>query len=503
MDFVKLQELPKLSSTYGESADQKRFKAFKKRLEESCGIVSDISAMLFSPSTDVSQLAVACGSKVTLYDLSFGAVSEVCSWSKHKNLINCIAYRRDGKLLIAADGDGSANIYDVGSTKTIIRRLRGHDGAIYSTCFCGDGTRVATAGIDQTVKIWDVPTGQIVYTLNGHTDAVRSVVPVGENGLLSSGSDGQIIYWDILEGVQITVMSHGSPVEKLAMFDSGALFYSLGSGKARLWDVRTIKEVQEPVPVRHTKPVTSAQVSNCGDYLATGSYDMTVKIVQISTGEVVGSFTCESAVTSMAWRGESICIGLETGKWIARQRRVLTSDAEPSNAAPTIDQMPDSNIRYYSTKTMSSGGDGMMSNNLKKESTADYLFRKFEYGKLVDFVMESNSSNELSFAVLDELIQRGGIRPALRGRSLEQLIVLVNWCTKNLVADPRCSISIIGQMIVAMLEENARTIATPSNDELGKKFTESIKNLNNKIAQELSLQYRASSLLGLLESVMS
>lgn len=496
MDFIKLHELPKLSSSLKESSNRKMFKSFKKRLEESCGVVSDVTAMSFSPSQDISQLAVACGSKVVLYDVGFGLAGEVCSWSKHKNLINCIAYRKDGKLLIAADGDGSANIYDVGVTKTIIRRLRGHDGAIYATCFCGDGTRVVTAGIDQTVKIWDVPTGQILYTLKGHTDAVRCVIPVGENGILSGGSDGQIIYWDVTEGSQIMTATHGCPIEKFALFDSGALFFSLGSGKARLWDVRTMKEVQEAAPVRHTKPVTCAQVSDCGDFIATGSFDMTVKITQIKTGDVVGSFACESPVTCMAWRGDSICIGFETGKWIARQRRI--SEAEPLVAAPTIDQAPDSNIRYYTTKTI--GGDVAGNANLKKQSTPDYLFRKYEYGKLIDFVLESNSPTQLSLAILDELIQRGGLQPALRGRTIEQLTMLVNWCTRNLVADPRCSVSIISQVIYAMIEQNPRTIA---QDELGRKFTESVRNLNNKIAQELTMQYRASSLVGLIESVMS
>jgi U3 small nucleolar RNA-associated protein 15 len=495
MDFIKLQELPKLSSSLNESSSKRLFKSFKKRLEESCGAVSDVTAMSFSPSTDISQLAVACGSKVVLYDIGFGVAGEVCSWAKHKNLISCIAYRKDGKLLIAADGDGSANIYDVGVTKTIIRRLRGHDGAIYSTCFCGDGTRVVTAGIDQTVKVWDVPTGQILFTLKGHTDAVRCVIPIGENGILSGGADGQIIYWDITDGSQITATTHGCPIEKFALFDSGALFYSLGSGKVRLWDVRTMKEVQEVTPVRHTKPVTCAQVSDCGDFLATCSFDMTVKITQIKTGEVVGSFACESPVTSLAWRGDSICIGFETGKWIARQRRI---EAEPVVAAPMIDQVAlDSNIRYYSTKTI---GSDASNNALKKQSTPDYLFRKYEYGKLVDFVLESNSPTQLSLAILDELIQRGGLQPALRGRTIEQLTMLVNWCTRNLVADPRCSVSIISQVVHALIEQNPRTIA---QDELGKTFTESVKNLNNKIAQELTMQYRAATLVGLIESVMS
>ena len=500
MDFIKLQELPKLSANIEVSSGYKMFKAYKKRFEHSCGIVSDVSAMSFCPSTDISQLAVTCGSKVVLYNMEFNSATEVSSWSKHKNLIHCLSYRKDGKLLIAADGDGSANIYDVGVTKAIIRRLRGHDGAIYATCFCGDGTRVATAGIDQTVKIWDVPTGQILHTLKAHSDVVRCLVPIGENGLLSAGSDGLIIYWDVTEGSQIAVASHGSPIERLALFESGAMFFSLGSGKARLWDVRTMKETREACVVRHTKPVTSAQVSSCGDYLATGSYDMTVKITQISSNEVVGSFTCESAVTSMAWRGDSICIGLESGKWFARQRRIVDTGSELSTAAPTVDQMPDTNVRYYSTKTLS--GD-VTSNRITKDSTPDYLFRKFEYGKLVDFVIESNSSTELSFAVLDELIRRGGLEPAIRGRTLEQLTAIVNWCTRNLIADPRYSISIVSQVISAMIEENARTIASPADDQLARKFIESVRSLNNKIGQELTFQYRASALVGLIESVMS
>jgi len=504
MDFVKLQQLPRVSASIEHDSDTRKFKAYKKRLEESCGAGTDVSGMVFSPSSETTQLAVACGSKVQIYDIGFGTASEVVSWSKHKNLIHSIAFRKDGKLLIAVDGDGHANIYDVGITKSIIRRLRGHDGAIFSTVFCGDNSKVATAGTDQTVKIWDIPTGQIVHNLTGHTDSIRSLVSVGENGLLSAGSDGKIIYWNISEGSQISVLYHNGPVDKLAMFESGALFFSIGSGSVRMWDVRSMEEVvtSKPMPLKHTKPVTSAQVSRCGDFLATASFDMTVKITRISSWDVVSSIACGNPVTSMAWRDSAICIGLENGSWMLRQPRA--ADTAPNHqSSPTVITENLESTRYYKTTLLDAKNVSGSSISGKKESNADYLFRKFEYRKLIDYILDASTGVSLSVAIIDELIQRGGLVPSIRDRTVEELTQLINWCSRNLVADPRCSIEMVSQVLDAILEGNPKLVSSPPEAEAGKKFIDAIKVLSGKIGQELTLQYRSTALIGLVESVMT
>ena len=486
MDFIKLKELPKISASVDENLDTKKFKLFRKRAETSCGGETDVGAMAFCPSSESSQLAVASGSKVQVYDIGFSSATETDSWSKHKNVVHAIGYRKDGKLLIAADGDGSANIYDVAVTKNIIRRLRGHDGAIFAVAFCGDNSKVATAGQDQNVKVWDVPTGQVLLSLKGHSDSVRALLAVGENGLLSAGADGKIVQWDIRgEGAALFTVSHGAPVEKLAVFESGAMFFSIGGGMCRLWEVKSMTELRDASSMKHTKPVTAAAVSACGDFLATSSFDTTVKISKISTAQVVASFSSPVAVTAMAWRGDSLVYGSEKGSWVLRQRRSET-------ATPAVET--ETTARYYKT-TEIAGPKG-------KESNADFMFRKFEYRKLMDFVLESTPHSALTMAIVDELIQRGGLLAALRDRSCEEIVKVLEWCGRNLTIDPRCSIQIAGKVLDTVIEGNKRTIASPDGA-AGQELVKAVRVLNAKIAQEMTLQYKASSLAGLLESIVA
>src|SRR5207253_375666 len=53
-------------------------------------------------------------------------------------------------------------------------RLR-HGGIIHGVAFNKDGTRLATAGADGLVKVWDVNTGKELAFYGGHTDGVRAV----------------------------------------------------------------------------------------------------------------------------------------------------------------------------------------------------------------------------------------------------------------------------------------------------------------------------------------
>ena len=58
--------------------------------------------------------------------------------------------------------------------------------------FSPDGKRLASAGQDETVKVWDAGTGQEILTLKGHTEHVTSVAfsPDGKR-LASAGRMGR------------------------------------------------------------------------------------------------------------------------------------------------------------------------------------------------------------------------------------------------------------------------------------------------------------------------
>jgi WD40 repeat protein/tRNA A-37 threonylcarbamoyl transferase component Bud32 len=75
--------------------------------------------------------------------------------------------------------------------------LKGHTGDIWDIVFSPDGTRLATASLDRTIKLWDVATGLEALTLRGHTAGVYCVTfsPDGKR-LVSGGLDNLVLVWD-------------------------------------------------------------------------------------------------------------------------------------------------------------------------------------------------------------------------------------------------------------------------------------------------------------------
>src|SRR5205085_11585207 len=74
-----------------------------------------------------------------------------------------------------------------------LKKLSGHDDRITSASFTADSSRLVTASVDKTIKVWDLKTGGLTSTLTGHGGPVLSVAvnPVGL--LIASGSaDGTI-----------------------------------------------------------------------------------------------------------------------------------------------------------------------------------------------------------------------------------------------------------------------------------------------------------------------
>lgn len=60
-----------------------------------------------------------------------------------------------------------------------------------------NGRVLASGGHDNTIKIWDPHSGNLVRTLEGHADTVRSVSFLADGRLLASkGRDGSLRLWD-------------------------------------------------------------------------------------------------------------------------------------------------------------------------------------------------------------------------------------------------------------------------------------------------------------------
>merc|ERR1719265_496910 len=72
-------------------------------------------------------------------------------------------------FIVSAHSCNTLKIWDVESG-SLLQTLEGHKRAVKSCCFSSDNRFVVSGSFDKTLKIWDVETGSLLQTLQGHQD---------------------------------------------------------------------------------------------------------------------------------------------------------------------------------------------------------------------------------------------------------------------------------------------------------------------------------------------
>jgi serine/threonine-protein kinase len=193
-----------------------------------------------------------------------------------------------------------------------------------------DGSLLALACFDGTVKLWDLRGKRPRATLKARSPQVWSVAfsPDGEV-LASAGGDwdrrdvpGQVSLWDVAEVRELADLpGHPALVLKVAFSPGGkALATACRDGTVRLWDVAT--RTERAALTGHTDAVRSVAFSPDGRILASGSFDSTVRLWDASSGKILATL-CTKAV------GVNDVAFSPDGKTLAATGRTTDPEAAP------------------------------------------------------------------------------------------------------------------------------------------------------------------------------
>lgn len=173
----------------------------------------------------------------------------------------------------------------------LLKTLDGHSGTVKDLVFTPDGQRLITGSDDQTIKVWNVETGQQLLSLNGHTSAIKRLMIKSDGLILASASDDQTIkLWNLSNGQEIrTLKGHTSYLNAIVFSPDGQLLASASADQTvRLWNLATGQEVR--IFTGHSSYVNGIAFSPDGQLLASASADRTVKLWNVATGELLRTF---------------------------------------------------------------------------------------------------------------------------------------------------------------------------------------------------------------------
>jgi len=197
--------------------------------------------------------------------------SHVAFTAHPRHVITCLQFDED-KIITGSD-DTLIHVYDT-KTGKLRTKLEGHEGGVWALQY--EGNTLVSGSTDRSVRVWDIEKGICTQTFFGHTSTVRClqiVMPVATGKyldgkpvmmppkpLIVTGSrDSQLRVWRLPEVGSRRYIQTGPP----ATDDQCPYFIRILEG--------------------HTHSVRA--ISAHGDTLVSGSYDSSVRVWRISTGE--------------------------------------------------------------------------------------------------------------------------------------------------------------------------------------------------------------------------
>lgn len=224
-------------------------------------------------------------------DWQNGKVDTANTFAGHTASVVSIAFSPDGQMLASGSLDNTVRIWRVPNGQVLQIIDTGYN-TLWNLAYSPDGQTLAISGEDSSgnpaIKFWTVYDGQIALSLNAPKARVRSMAfsPNGEM-LASAGDDRTITIWSVRDGRILKTLSQPRATVYSVTFSPDGQYLASGSAdqKIRIYrvdDWSTVREIGDQNNV-----IYSVAFSPDGQYLASAGADRAVWLFRVSDGSVV------------------------------------------------------------------------------------------------------------------------------------------------------------------------------------------------------------------------
>jgi len=200
----------------------------------------------------------------------------------HASAVNAVTILKDGRLVTGGE-DGRIAVWRPDQTVPTLT-FEGHTAPIVSLAASPDGTMLASASWDRTVRLWPLA-GGTPRILEGHNQNVNGVAFAPDGGtLVSVGYDATIRIWPLNGNGEPVVTTVSAPLNAIAVAADGEIVTAGADGKLRF--VSAGGQLRGEVEAAET-PIISLAIAPDGRLVAAAGIRGSVAIIDRKERKVV------------------------------------------------------------------------------------------------------------------------------------------------------------------------------------------------------------------------